>query len=464
MMTSNKICKNIAIGTVLAATGLTASLAQAQFKVEYKNSQASPTFEKIEKTEHRVIGISSDGGEHSYEIKIVNGTITLAKLDGKMFDHNHVQVKDQSVLFLGSDGKVLYEIELPAAASVGIASPTPPKPVRSITWLNNDDQTSRALVIATEQPKVMLGINLGEPSDAVRKQLRLGSDQQVILVEKVIEGLPAARAGVEDFDVILSIDGSDHANGELLREVMQKKNPGDTLKLVVLRGGEKVKVSAQLAAYSAEELGEITSITISRGDLITPAVPPAPRGGQWLGADVLPQIHEQLTQALNSAGLSADEIAKVHEQLQTQMGQIRSRFFSSDAGGSLEFSPEGEAEHRDLKIEREHAERGRFESSQPLALAEQAKDKARQAMRDAERQIMEMRDGRLIVRSAQRVENQMGAMEDRIASLESRLESQLESQMERFESQMERMSDLFERMFERLENRKAGAEPGNDSE
>lgn len=474
MTTSNSIRKNIVIGAVLAATGLTASLAQAQFKVEYKDSQATPKAKSVEKTEHRVIGITSDDGDHSYEIKLVNGVVTVAKLDGKELDHDRVQLKNEAVLFLDAKGKVLHEIKLPGVASVrGVpASPQAPKPIEGLTWLSNDDHGSHEFVVATVQPKVMLGINLSEPSDAMRKQLKLGSDQKVILVEKVIEGLPAQKAGIEDFDVILSIDGSDHANGEMLTKVLREKNPGDPLKLVVLRGGEKVKVSATLSAYNAQKLGTNQSFTISRSgqDLglppAPPAAPPAPRGGQWLGADVLPQIHEQLTQALNSAGLTQEEIAKVHEQLVSEMGQIRSRFFSGDADGSFEFefSPDDEQNQRVIEIERlhdshgehdghgeheEHSAGGHFEISKQLELAEMAKNKARQAMRDAERQIMEMRDGRLIVRSAERAQDQVGALEDRLAALESRLETQ----MDQFESQMERMAEMLERMLDRLESR-----------
>ncbi len=472
MTTSNSIRKNIVIGAVLAATGLTASLAQAQFKVEYKDSPATPKAESVEKTERRVIGITSDDGDHSYEVKLVNGVVTVAKLDGKELDHDRVQVKNDTVLFLNADGKVLHEIKLP-----GVASLQAPKPIQGMTWLSNDDHASHEFVVATVQPKVMLGINLSEPSDAMRKQLKLGSDKKVILVEKVIDGLPAQKAGIEDFDVILSIDGSDQADGALLTKVLREKNPGDQLKLIVLRGGEKVKVSATLSAYNAKKLGANQSVTITRSgeDLDFPAAPPAPRGGQWLGADVLPQIHEQLTQALNSAGLTQEEIAKVHEQLQSEMGQIRSRFFSGGADGSFEFefSPDDEQNQRVIEIERLHDAHGLHEAheaheshdghdqheahsssehheiSKHLELAEMAKSKARQAMRDAERQIMEMRDGRLIVRSAERAQDQVGALEDRLAALESRLETQ----MDQFESQMERMAEMLERMLDRLESR-----------
>lgn len=477
MTAFHTIRKNIALGTVLAATGLPASLAQAQFKVEYQGSKDAPKAksvektEKAEKTDQQVMVIKSDDGDHSYEVKVVNGIVKVAKLDGKELDRDRVKVKDETVVFYGDNGKVLHKIEVPGMAK--LASSDSPKSDRGLTWVSNDEQGAVDYLVKArvEQPKVMLGINLSEPSDAMRKQLKLGSDQRVILVEKVIEGLPAQKAGLEDFDVILSLDGSDYANGELLTKVMSDKKPGDELKLIVLRGGDKLKLSAKLSAYNAKTLGvpQVAMVTRSGEDMEFPRlpVPPsAPSGiqNQGFASNLLPQIHEHLNEALHGAGLNDEEIAKVHNQLRGHIDQLSNRFLFSKDGDSqfeFEFAPhEGHDEHEEhiFKLKKDHAEhaqqteqamRQRFEVQRQLELAEAAKDKARQAMRDVERQVMEMRDGRLIVRSAERVEDQLGMLEDRLSALEERLEAQ----MDQFESQMERMADMFERMLDRLESR-----------
>jgi flagellar capping protein FliD len=90
-----------------------------------------------------------------------------------------------------------------------------------------------------------------------------------------------------------------------------------------------------------------------------------------------------------------------------------------------------------------------MESMRKQEFAVIAQDKARAAMRDAQRQVMELRDGRLIVKQAEEMESHLATLEDRLSALEDRLEGQ----MDRMEEQMERMADLFERLLDRLEDR-----------
>lgn len=454
------IRKNIALGAVLAATGLPASLAQAQFKVQYDSKTKSDQKQQDQLDESFTVAFNASDEKHTYELKIVNGEIKVAKMDGKQLDDDQVKFVGDAVVFLSTDGKKINEFIIKGTqGGKGVSASSAPK---ALTWVEKADTAETPAA----KPKVMLGINLGEPSDAMRKQLKLGSDQRVILVEKVIDGLPAQKAGLEDFDVILSIDGSDFADGELLTKVLREKEAGDELKLIVLRSGDKLKISPKLTAYNAQKLGVPTAITINRsGDDMgfpapLPPTAPSPVQNQWFGANMMPQLQAQINEALHSAGLSDDEIARVHEQLKSQLheqlGQLGNRFFfSNDGDAQFEFMPGDEQEQRVFELNREQgahaqeAERQQFELKKHLELAEVAKDKARQAMRDAERQIMEMRDGRLIVRSAERAQDQLGGFEDRLSALEARLEAQ----MDQFESQMDRMADMFEQLLERLENR-----------
>jgi hypothetical protein len=452
--------KHAMLVAILGATGLPASFAQAQFKVEYNENQKLPKATTVEKDETSTFVINSNDGSHSYELKLVNGAVKVARIDGDDLDDDQVVIKGEVVVFMSEDGKVLHEITVPGMRVVP-GAPKAPFAVtqgQPMTWITESDAPN--VKVGALRPKVMLGINLSEPSDAMRKQLRLGADQQVILVEKVIDGLPAKKAGLEDYDVILSIDGSDFANGELLTDILSKKNPGDELKLVLLRGGEKIKIAPKLTEYNAERLGVVSIEFSSDSDenLFFPA-PNKPAAPGAFGTALLPQIHERLNKALSASGMSDKEIEKIQAQLHEQLGDLGNRFFfSNDDDNHFEFAitPHAEHEHKEheiIELEREHmhqqeqAQRQRIEVVRNLELAELAKDKARQAMRDAERQIMEMRDGRLIVRSADQMQGGMEELEARLAKLESRLESQ----MEQFESQMDRMADLFERLMDRLE-------------
>lgn len=112
-----------------------------------------------------------------------------------------------------------------------------------------------AFEVAAMPPKVMVGITMAEPDEALRAHLGIG-DRQVIMLDGVIDGLPAAKAGLKKYDIIVAIDDSDNnVTAEHLHEVLMTKNPGDELKLRVLRGGEKETYRVKLSAYDTKALG-----------------------------------------------------------------------------------------------------------------------------------------------------------------------------------------------------------------
>ncbi len=457
MQIFNTLSKKALIATMIAATGLPASLASAQFKVEYdtksKASSAESKPAKETKDEHVVV-IQSHDDHAKYEVKLVNGIVKFAEMNGEELDHDRIKVKENIVIFLSEDGKVLTELKLPNMAQIKKGTdvsfgwtPEAPKPIQG--------QLTTAGFAA---PKVMLGINLSEPSDAVRKQLKLG-DTQAIFVERVIDGLPAKKAGLEDYDVIVSIDGSDFANGELLSKVLRKKEPGDALKLVVLRGGEQLKLKAELAPYNAQRLGTTTiNIEADEEDFAFPQTWTQKGENNFafdLDLDFGPELHEKIHKALRESGLSEEQLAIVQGQLHEHLDGLQGKLAQ---GNRFFFAPGSDEEHEHIiELENQHEmnkraeeiERRAMESMRKQEFAVIAQDKARAAMRDAQRQVMELRDGRLIVKQAEEMESHLTMLEDRLSALEDRLEGQ----MDRMEEQMERMADLFERLIDRLEDR-----------
>jgi len=434
--TLNTLNKNAMIAMMIAATGLPASMASAQFKIEHSvKSESAPEA----KTEHRVMVIQSDDDEHTYEIKIVNGQIEVAQLDGKDVDKDQIKVHNEVVIFIGKDGKTLHEIKLPelhqiheykgnkhnklvwkSAERGGVVHSGDHEFVIDIA---GDHEMIQADFVFEKsdfiEPKVMLGINLGEPSSILRKHLRLKDGMHAILVEKVIKGLPAALGGVQDFDVIISIDGSDDASGQLLGKILSEKDAGDSMKLVLIRGGEKVKVKVKLVKYNAEAFG--TPI-VGKTFRINPA------GENEFKFELLTKFEDG-----EFGNLNAEHLTRLKEELHKHLGNAN--------------------ENREIAIE--------------------MRGKAMAAMKDAERQILEFRDGKLFVQNAKELHKHanhlkeglyqiheqfpglntealhehMGGMEDRLSELEDRLNSQMDQMSE----QMDRLANMFERLMDRLE-------------
>jgi serine protease Do len=86
----------------------------------------------------------------------------------------------------------------------------------------------------------------------VARFLKLGG-QSAVVISEVIEGSPAETGGVKDRDILLAIDGQPLPRfkpdrvvvGYVGREI-QKRRPGDTMVMTVLRGGTRSDVKVVL--------------------------------------------------------------------------------------------------------------------------------------------------------------------------------------------------------------------------
>ena len=83
------------------------------------------------------------------------------------------------------------------------------------------------------------------PVLGIGRGMRLGFEG--VPVESVAPKSPAAAAGVRAGDVIESLDGSAIGDANKLLQVLAKKQPGDKVKLGLLREGESLEVQVVLA-------------------------------------------------------------------------------------------------------------------------------------------------------------------------------------------------------------------------
>ena len=71
-----------------------------------------------------------------------------------------------------------------------------------------------------------------------------------VLVSEVVPGGPAAKAGVQPQDIIVSVDGKSIKTGDELIGIVSMKHPGSTVSLGVLRGGKQITISCGIADRS----------------------------------------------------------------------------------------------------------------------------------------------------------------------------------------------------------------------
>ncbi len=139
----------------------------------------------------------------------------------------------------------------------------------------------RGAVVASERPRQpgYLGVSLAADEDGN------------VIVEDVASTSPAAKAGLEPGDVLVSLGGSNASALELLRERIRGTAAGETVEVEYRRDGETVTVEVEFAA---------TSRPVTRGSAR------APRG--FMGVQVAPSSEPKgLLVRTVTNGSAADE-------------------------------------------------------------------------------------------------------------------------------------------------------------
>jgi len=90
-----------------------------------------------------------------------------------------------------------------------------------------------------------LGVQFQDESDALANGDNVAS--YGTLVQTVVSGSAAAKAGLQKGDIIQKVDGVELRNGQTLAGVLQLHEVGDAVTLTIFRGGTTQEVKVTLA-------------------------------------------------------------------------------------------------------------------------------------------------------------------------------------------------------------------------
>lgn len=212
--------------------------------------------------------MSQADGDNNYSVSI-NGDDVSAEVNGKPVPADRIKNENGKVTILDEDGKPLTTFHVGGLGQGGVfAAPkegqwwgrVQPEQRGRVLRINPElnrlspEGQGGAVQIAPENPPpVMVGITMGEPDQSVLDFLGIESG---IRLDRVVEGLPAAQAGLKEGDLVVGINGSQGASAEQLREVLHDSKAGDDIKLTVVRKGEGKKTyTISLVAWDASKLG-----------------------------------------------------------------------------------------------------------------------------------------------------------------------------------------------------------------
>lgn len=232
-----------------AACALFAPAALAQGQPEHEENVIKGDFNRplneagqpaeIAGAENSTITLVEIRDGQKFQLEVRNGTLS-AKVNDEPVPAGRVQRQGNRVIIRDQAGKQIHAFTLPRQ-SMGPLTPRRPSPQIQMGQ-------------PVEPPPVMIGITMDEPSSDVVRFLGV-EEGAAIQVGRVTEGLPAAKAGVQPGDIIVSIDGAKPANPEKLRETLKSKKAGDKLTFEVIRKGEGSKtLTLDLVAFDPAKL------------------------------------------------------------------------------------------------------------------------------------------------------------------------------------------------------------------
>ena len=102
-------------------------------------------------------------------------------------------------------------------------------------------------------PPVMLGVTMEQPGAALVKHMGINPARSTLLVD-VIPGLPAAKAGIEDHDLVIAVDGAADAGPHDIRRRLRAMKAGDSITFTLRRGPESRMVTLRADAWKAEHM------------------------------------------------------------------------------------------------------------------------------------------------------------------------------------------------------------------
>ena len=117
---------------------------------------------------------------------------------------------------------------------------------------SNDVRDAIEQILERGRPiRGFLGVQMHDLDLSLRSQLDYGGESGA-LVAAVVPGSPAELAGLQQWDVIIALDGKRIQSANQLFSIIKSSRVGETVIIEVWRGGEVLKIQAKIAECDAE--------------------------------------------------------------------------------------------------------------------------------------------------------------------------------------------------------------------
>jgi serine protease Do len=111
--------------------------------------------------------------------------------------------------------------------------------------INTATDVMQQILTSGRVRRAVLGIDTRDITPEVARYFRLPIEEGVVVVS-VARGYPAAQAGIRVEDFIVGLDGEPIEHAGELRRLLRAKRPGDTVRVEIMRGNQRLTLSVRL--------------------------------------------------------------------------------------------------------------------------------------------------------------------------------------------------------------------------
>ncbi|MFN9992771.1 MAG: PDZ domain-containing protein [Phycisphaerales bacterium] len=232
-------------------------------------------------THQSVTRMSSNVNGEKYEVEIVNDQVH-ASINGEHIPQERVRRTDNGIEILDEQGEVLHRFNVTVGDQPRLLLRAPDRP---------SDQADEF------RPKVMIGITMDETNEGVR-------------VDSVIDGLPAAAAGIKPGDIIRELNDKSVESVAAFREQIGGLNPGETATIMVFRDGKDIELKVKVERFDDSRLGVATR----EREMISRIESPQDRARE--------EFMEDVRRSCEGLDLSAEQRKTLEERLNSSFSRL----------------------------------------------------------------------------------------------------------------------------------------------
>jgi hypothetical protein len=209
---------------------------------------------------HATAMMIGEDADHVVEVRIENGETTVI-VDGEQVAQNRFRTENGEVIVLDEDGNEIKALKLFMDGGDHDFVFGLPGGKEGLRW-----QLKRP------HANVMLGVHLADPGAALRKHLRLEPGEGS-MIGGLFKGLPAERAGLQQYDVIVAIDGEPVDDHGTIMETLTAAEAGDEVTLSVVQNGRHKQFTVTLDAFDAAKMNPANMIGGGGGAMLRFGIP-----------------------------------------------------------------------------------------------------------------------------------------------------------------------------------------------